>query len=237
MIKWLERNWFKILVSIIFIIGIVIVYQSCQDSADQEKMDANDKEISDLKKENKDLEGDVSEATQKAIKWEERAKKKEDLINARDLEINKLKEDLKKVPEIIEALPPSGVVSKMREILNCAQIELKDNGILFSEDCARIALNDLTSFSLVKKEIVLIEKSQVDCQDGWTFQKLATWNVYRIAWAQGSQIMRYKTIVKKQDENFSLLKKQKKRAWLNGLWKGFVGGVIVAAVIKLLRIL
>ncbi len=237
MIKWLEKNWFKILIALVFIIGVMIMNRACRDSAAQEKIDANNKEISDLKKEIGTLEDEAFDATETAKKWEAKAEEKEGLIIARDLEIMKLKEAQKKVTAVVMELPPSELVAETREILDCAEIELQDNGILFSEYCARRALIDLKGFSLLKEEIGLVEQSMIDCQDGWTFQKLATWNIYRTAWAQGMQILRYKTVVKKQDENFSLLKKQKKGAWLDGAWKGFLAGLIMVAIIKLLRII
>lgn len=237
MIKWLAKNWFKILIALVFIIGLILLDRACHDSAAQKKIDANNKEISDLKGKNEKLEIIALESTEKAKEWQKRAKEKEELIIVRDLEIKELKEEQKKVTAVVMELPASELVAGAREILDCAEIELQDNGILFSEFCARKALIDLREFSLVKRQVGLIEQSMIDCQDGWTFQKLATWNIYRTAWAQGMQILNYKTIVKNQDENFSLLKKQKKGAWLNGAWKGFLAGLIVAAVIKLLRIL
>ena len=237
MIKWLGENWFKLIIIFAIIIVSLILGRTCQDSKDQEKIDANDKEISDLKKKNEKLEDVAFESTETAKEWERRAKEKEDLIIARDLEIKELKEEQKKVTAAVMELPPSELVAETREILDCAEIELTDNGILFSEFCARRALIDFREFSLVKEQIGLVEQSMIDCQAGWTFQKLATWNIYRTAWAMGSQILNYKTIVKNKDENFSLLKKQKKGAWLNGAWKGFLAGLIVAAIIKLLRII
>lgn len=240
MIKWLGENWFKILISLVFIVGIVVVYQSCQNSDNEEKIDANDKEILELKKKNGDLEGVAFEATETAQKWENKAKEKEDLLIARQVEIDQLKKDLKKVPEIIMELPPSKLVEEMQEILDCAEIELfyffpTEPKVLFSENCARAALTELAKFSLIKREIGLIEQSQIDCQDALTFQKLATWNVYRIAWSQGSQILNYKAIDEERVENFSLLKKQKKKAWLNGATKGFLAGVALIVIISLAR--
>ena len=233
MIKWLGENWFKILIVLVFIIGIVLIDRACHDSAAQKKIDANNKEISDLKGKNEKLEDVAFESTEAAKKWEKKAKEKEDLIIARDLEIKELKEEQKKVAAAVMELPPSELVAETQEILDCAEIELTNNGILFSEFCARRALIDLREFSLVKMQIGLVEQSLIDCQDGWTFQKLATWNIYRTAWAMGSQILNYKTIVKKQDENFSLLKKKGKKSFWTGLKIGFVigAGVTITFVI------
>lgn len=234
MIKWLGKNWLKLIIIIFIIISLIVLDRACQNDENQEKIDEKDKKITELEKKNTGLENDVFSATKTAVKWEKKAKEKEDLLLARQSEIDQLKADLKKVPAIIAELPPPRLVEDMRKILDCAEIELKDNGILFSKKAARIALTELTKFSLVKREVGLIEESQFDCQDALTFQKLATWNVYRIAWSQGSQILNYKTITKEKDQQFSLLKKQKKRSWLDGLWKGFLAGFGAAIAISIL---
>lgn len=238
--KWLAKNWLKLIIVIFIIIGLVLLDRACQNDKNQEEIQEKEEKISGLEDKNKKLEDEVFNAVDTAKKWEAKAKEKEDLFLARQSEIDQLKEDLKKVPEIIMELPPSKLVEEIQEILDCVEIELfyffpTEPKILFSEDCARIALTELTKFSLVKREVGLIEKSQLDCQDALTFQKLATWNVYRVAWSQGSQILNYRTIVKEKDNQFSLLKKQKKRSWLDGAWKGFLAGVAFVVIVSLAR--
>lgn len=233
MIKWLKKNWMITL--FIFIVSMMFWDRACKDSNYKKDIKKSDDKILTLEKKNEKLENVVFESAETAKKWEKRSEEKEDLIKARELEINQLKEDLKKVPGIILELPPSELVAKTREILDCAQIELTDQGIVFSENCARAALIELTKFSLVKNQVSMIEQSMIDCQDALTFQKLATWNVYRVAWAQGSQILNYKTIGDEKDLKFSLCQKQKKKAWLDGLWKGFLigaGATIIFSLVK-----
>ena len=90
-------------------------------------------------------------------------------------------------------------------------------------------------FSLIKEELKETQFSLSASLEATQFQKMATWYFLGATWRMGEQILNYKVIIKKQDENFSLLKKQKKGAWLNGLWKGFLVGVAFVFIIRLAR--
>jgi len=235
MIKWLGENWFKILIILVFIIGVVIVYQSCGDSADQKKMDANDKEIKELEKKNTKLEGEMYEAVEKA-------KAAEKVVAEKEAEIAKsafkIKEPQKRRIEIVRAvaeLPAPRLVEDLREILDCAQIELKDDGVLFPMECSRTVLAMAREFSLIKEELKETQFSLSASLEATQFQKMATWYFLGAAWKMGGQILNYKVIIKKKDENFSLLKKQKKRSWLNGATKGFLAGVGLTIIFILAR--
>lgn len=235
MIKWLAKNWFKILIVLVFIIGVLIVYQSCGDSADQEKMDANDKEIKELKEKNEKLEDEMFEAVENAKAAEKVVAEKEAEIAKSTLIIEDLRKERTEVAEIVTDLPAPRLVIGLQQILDCAQIELKDDGILFSVDCSRKVLTMAREFSLIKEELTETQFSLSASLEATHFQKMATWYFLGVAWKMGDQILNYKVIVKKQDENFSLLKKQKKRSWLDGAWKGFLAGVTFIVIINLAR--
>lgn len=237
MIKWLKKNWFKVLLVIAFIIGLVLLDRACHDSAAQKKIDANNEEISDLKKKNEDLEDEMYEAVENAKAAEKIVAEKEAEIAKSAIIIKELRRKRTEIVKVVAELPPPRLVEDLREILDCAQIELKDDGVFFSMECSRTVLTMINEFSLVKEELTQTQFSLSASLEATHFQKMATWYFLGAAWKLGSQILNYKVIVKKQDENFSLLKKQKKGAWLDGAWKGFIAGLIVAAAIKLLRIL
>ena len=139
------------------------------------------------------------------------------------------------VAEIVTDLPAPRLVIGLQQILDCAQIELKDDGILFSMECSRTVLTMAREFSLIKEELKETQFSLSASLEATQFQKMATWYFLGASWRLGAQVLNYKIIVKKQDENFSLLKKQKKRSWLNGATKGFLVGVALVVIISLAR--
>ena len=89
-------------------------------------------------------------------------------------------------------------------------------------------------FSLVKEELDETRFALSESQEATQLQKMCTWHVYKIAWAQGSQIMNYQDIIKEKDYQFDLCQKKKKASFLQGLWRGFVIGVAITATIKLI---
>jgi hypothetical protein len=93
----------------------------------------------------------------------------------------------------------------------------------------------IREFSLIKEELKETQFSLSTSQEATYFQKRATWYFLGAAWSLGSQVLNYKVIIKKQDENFSLLKKQKKRSWIKGATKGFLIGVAFVIIISLAR--
>lgn len=231
MIKWLKKNWFKVFITLVFIIGLILLDRVCHDSGAQKKIDANNKEISDLKEKNEKLEDEMYEAVENAKAAEKVVSEKEAQIAKSALVIKELREKRIKVVEMMMDLPAPRLVDDLREILACAQIELKDNGVLFSLDCSRKVLTMISQFSLIKEELKETQFSLLTSQEATHFQKMATWYFLGAAWSLGSQVMNYKIIIKKQDENFSLLKKQKKKSFWTGLKIGFIAGVGITVTV------
>jgi len=93
----------------------------------------------------------------------------------------------------------------------------------------------LGQFSLVKEERDLLQLSLTDSLEALTFQRMATFNIYRIAWAQGSQVLNYREIIKEKDFQFSLCEKQRKKSFFRGFWKGALVGAGITVVIFFLR--
>ncbi|MCK4760505.1 MAG: hypothetical protein KAT69_10680 [Candidatus Aminicenantes bacterium] len=235
MLKWLGKNWLKLIIVISIIIGLVLLDRACQDDEDQEKIDANNEKISDLKKKNEDLEDEMYEAVKNAKAAEKIVAEKEAELAESALKIKELQKKRTEIVRVVAELPPLRLVEDLREILECAEIELKDDGILFSIECSRIVLTMISEFSLIKEELKETQFSLSASLEATQFQKMATWYFLGAAWSLGSQVLNYKVIIKKQDENFSLLKKQKKKSWLDGAWKGFLAGVAFVMIINLAR--
>ena len=143
------------------------------------------------------------------------------------------------VQEVAE-LPASKLVAESQEILECAEIELQDDGILFSIECARISLTMIKQFSLIKEELNATSFSLSESTEALQFQKMATWYFLGAAWKLGSQVLNYKVMVKKheeiierKDEKFTLCQSQKKKSFWSGLKIGLVigGGITITFVI------
>lgn len=233
--KWLKENWLKLIIVISIIFGLILLDRACRDDKSQEKIQLKDKEIQDLQDQNEDLEDGIYEAVENAKAAEKVVAEKEAWMAKSALVIEELIRKRIEVVRIVAELPPPRLVEDLREILNCAQIELKDNGILFSIECSRTVLIMISQFSLIKEELKETQFSLSESQEATQFQKMATWYFLGASWRLGTQVLNYKIIVKKQDEKFSLLKKQKKRSWLDGAWKGFLAGVAVIVIISLAR--
>jgi len=230
--NWIKKNW------IILALGILVIIlfgdRACKSSSYKKDIRNLDEEISILEVDNKRLEGVVFEATEDAKIAEKKVAEKEASIAKRDLVIKKLRKKRVEVIEVVSKLPPSELVEKTKEILKCADIQLTEEGVLFSVECARISLTMIAQFSLIKEELNETRFSLSESLEATQFQKIATWNVYRVAWSQGIQIMNYREIIEKKDVQFSLCEKQRKSSWLDGLWKGFLIGVGVAVIGRLL---
>lgn len=215
--------------------GILIVFFSfekyCRDAGYEKKIRDLDKEISDLEEENVKLEGEVVEYVKGAIADEAEVAKLEAEIEESKSRIKYLEKEEEVVEEIVMALPPLELVEETREILGCAEILLNEEGILFSVECAREGLLKLKRFSLVEKKydeaIFALSKSG----KALTFQKRVSWRLFGALWKMGDQIINYKVIAKKQAIKFNLAEKQNKKRFLSGLWKGFVIGIVVGAVV------
>jgi len=226
LIKW---KWIFLAVGIL--IALFSFEKYCRDAGYEKKIGDLDKEISDLKKDNVKLEGEVVEYVKGAIADEAEVAKLKDEVEESKSRIEVLEKEEAEVEEVVMALPPSELVEETREILGCAEILLNQEGILFSVECAREGLLKLKRFSLVERKydeaILALSKSE----KALAFQKRVSWKLYGALWKMGDQIINYKAMAKKQAIKFNLAEKQNKKHFLSGLWKGFVIGVIAGVVI------
>jgi len=240
MIKWLGKNWLKLIIVISIIVGLVLLDRACQDDKNQEEIQEKDEEISDLQGQNDKLEDEIQEALTNGKAAQDLADKKVAELAQSATIIKELRKKRTEVVRIVMELPPTRLVEDLREALDCAKIELfyfypTDPKILFSLDCSRKALIMAGEFSLIKEELSQTQFSLSLSMEATQLQRKASWYFLGAAWNLGYQVLNYKIIVKKQDEKFSLLKKQKKRSWLDGAWKGFLAGVAVIVIINLAR--
>lgn len=234
-IKWLGENWLKLIIVISIIFGLVLLDRACRDDESEKKIQEKEDEISDLKKQNDDLEDEIWIAVANGEAAEKIVKEKEAEIAKSALKIKELRRKRTAVVAVVAELPPPRLVEDLREILDCALIELKDDGVFFPMECSRTVLAMIKEFSLMKEELRETRFSLSESQEATQFQKMATWYFLGASWRMGKQLLNYKVMVRKQDEKFSILKKQKKGSWLDGAWKGFLAGVAFVVIISLVR--
>lgn len=231
--KWLKKNW----IPLAFGILIIILWsdKSCDEASYKRDIAGLDKEISEKEADNVKKDGIIQEGKDQALAAQAVVVEKEANIEASRLRILELERREPEIEAEVMALPPSELVENTRKILECAQIELTENGILFSEECTRAALVKLETFSLIKAQLEETKFSLSESQEATQFQKIATWNVYRIAWAQGSQIMNYRTIIEATDQKYIRCEKQRKKSFWKGLKLGLAigGGITVTFVLIL----
>lgn len=235
-LNWLKKNWLRV-ISWAALGGLAIFLlsyiRSCDEVAYKEDIAALDEEISGLKAKNIKLEDEAVEFVQGAKEYEKVVAEKEANIEASRqiiLDLRKKREEV--VAEVME-LPPSQLVKRTREILDCAQVELTDDGILFSEDCARRSLAMIAQFSLIKKEINQTGFSLSEYGEALQFQKMVSWKLYGALWKLGDVVLNLKVIVKRTETKFMKSERQRKKGFLKGVLIGIAigGGITVTFVI------
>jgi len=229
--EWLKKNWLKIIIAIAIFIGIIYLDRACRDASYKKDIKESNEKIKVLETDNLKKDVIIEDAVKMAEAAEARVEENLAVIAERDITIKDLREKREERVEVIMELPPSRLVEEAREILECAEIQLISKGVLFSVECARNAIAMISQFSLIKQELDETTFSLSEALEAVHFQKIATWNVYRIAWAQGSQIMNYKSIIEEKDFQFDLCEKQKSKNFWRGLKTGIIIGVVVGVVI------
>lgn len=235
-LEWVKKNWLRLIIvisAVVLLFYVLSVVRSCDEAAYQKDIAKLDEEILELETDNERLEEEKGKAIAGAKAAEKVVAEKEVEIAEAELRIKALEKEEIKITQVVAELPPSELVKETREILECAEVKLTDDGILFSVECMRSNLEKLKRFSLVENKYNEATFALSTSKETLQFQKMATWYVYRIAWAQGSQIMNYRSIVKKQDLKFVRCEKQRKRNFLKGAIIGVIigAGIVVTIVI------
>jgi len=239
--KWLKKDWFKLIIVIAFIIGLLWLGRACSNAKYEKDIAKLDDEILELNEKNVKLAGEVNEYFADALANEKVvADLKAEVVESK-LRIEELEKEEAEVGAIVAELPPSQLVEDTRMILECAEIELTEDGVLFSVACAQSNLVKLKRFSLVENKydeaIFALSKSE----EALHFQERVAWNLYGVAWKLGDQILNLKVIGKRKDKKFELSEKQRRKSWWNGLKIGLVigGGLTITFVIimPLIRLL
>lgn len=228
-LRKLKNNWIPLaLVALIF---VLLGDKACDDAAYRRGIKDLDKKIAEDVKKIRELDGEVRAGEKGALAAAAVVLTLEKTIEEsriRDLELA-AKEP--KIEAEIAALPPSELVFRLREDLECEEIELTEEGVLFPVKCARATLVKLTRFDIVQARLKETQFSLSQSLEATQFQKIATWNVYRVAWAQGTQILRYQNVVKNLNQKYDDCEKQRKKGFWGGLIKGLLIGAGVTVVI------
>lgn len=235
--KWLKENLLKILIFIfIALVVIFVLDRFFKDESFEEKLKKSDEKIAELDKHNAELDQVILDSKEMAEKVEAIVAEKEELIRLKDLEIEGLQKEEALVEEAIEDLTDLEVVVDITRILELpGEVELRNQEVVFTLSAANKTLVIFRKQPLIIQQRDKALEAKGIAREALRLQKVATWNVYRIAWAQTWQISNWVGKYKEKVGQFKGAMKQKRKAWLDGVWKGFVVGVIVTIIFSVLR--
>lgn len=231
-VHWVKKNW--LVLALVLLVIILWTSKSCNEARYKRDIAGLDEEIAVKVTDNVEKDVIINEAKNRAIRAEAVVAEREANIRESQIIITDLQRRISETASEVVELPPSELVKEAQKILDCAQIQLTTEGVLFSVECTQAVLTMAREFSLMKEELGQMRFSLSESQEATQFQKIATWNVYRIAWAQGTQIMNYRDIVKKQDIKFTKSEKQRKKSFWSGLKIGLAIGAGLTVTITLI---
>lgn len=230
--NWIKKNWLPLVLAILVVVFAQSV-RTCGEAKYKKDIAALDKEISGLKKKNVKLEGE-------AVEYVKSAEADQKIVEGLKVEVAKSKlriEDLEReeieIERVVMELPPPRLVENLRETLECKEILLNENGILFSVECARQGLLKLERFSLVEgkynEAIFALSKSEKALQ----FSERRSWKLYGALWKLGDIVLNLRIIAKNQDIKFTKSEQQRKKGFLKGVLIGVAigGGITITFVI------
>lgn len=234
--KWIKKNWLRLIVGAViigFFFYVLSVVRSCDDAAYNEDIKVLDEEISGLKEDNVKLEDEAKVYIADAEAYKKVVAEKEANIEQSRLRILELQKKRETVVAEVAQLPPSRLVEEIQEILDCVQVTLKSEGILFSVECSRKVLAMLKDFSLIKEELDETRFSLSESLEATQFQKMVSWKLYGALWKLGGVILNLKVIVKSTEKKFTRSEQQRKKSFWRGLVIGVAigGGITVTLVI------
>lgn len=230
---WLKKNWLFLI--FLFMILIFAIDHFKDKSDFRKNIRESDKRIQDLDRDNREKDKIILDSKKIIEKAEKVVEEKEKEIAKRDLKIKKLQKAEAKVPAKVEALPPPQVVINTAKIIGCDEIELRNGEVVFSLACAKKNLIFIDQADLIRQQRDAFSLSLLDCQEALTFQKIVTYNLFRISWAQFMQKINWKSMYNEKEDQFQLAVKEKKKAWRKGLMKGIIIGVIITIALSILR--
>ena len=236
--KWIKKNWLRLIVGAVivgFFFYLISVVRSCDDAAFNEDIKVLDEEISGLKKKNVTLEDEAKVYVAEAEAYKKVVAEKEANIEKSRLRILELQKRRETIVAEVADLPPSRLVEEFQEILACAQVTLKSDGILFSVECSRKVLAMLKDFSLIKEELDETRFSLSESLEATQFQKMVSWKLYGALWKLGDVVLNLKVIVKSTEKKFTRSERQRKKGFLKGVLIGVAigGGITITFVIVL----
>lgn len=233
--KWLKENLLKILIlTFIVVVAIFVADRFFKDSGFRKDIRESDKRIQKLDKENAKERRTAKESIEAAKKLEGIVEKKERIIKARNQRIYALMKKEEKVPAEVEALEAPDVVRRTIEYLGLDEVKLEGDRVVFTLAAAKrnLILQDQGQLIRMQRDELIVNLAE--SQGALQIQKVASFNLWRATLAQQWQISNWREKYEEKDGQFNRAKKEKKKSWFDGLWKGFVAGVIVTFTLKLL---
>ena len=238
-LKFVLKNW----IPIAFAVLVVVLFadKSCDEAAFRKDIAVLDEDVTELEKKNVKLEDEGYKYIKDAEANEKVVADLKVVIAESKSKIEELEREEVEVETIVAALPVALLIKDTKMILECAEIELTNDGILFSIECTRSNLAKLKAFSLIRRQLDETAFALSTAEEALHFSERRSWNLYGALWKMGDQIINYRAIGKIKDQKYDRSEKQRKKSWFNGLFIGFAIGagitVTIVIVIPLIRLI
>lgn len=230
--KWIKENW--LLLILLFVVGIFVFDRLGKDSEFRKGLRESDARIQELDKDNAEKEKTAKEAIEAATELEGIVEEKERIIEARNQRIFALMKKEDEVPAEVEALEGPDVVRRTIEHLGLNEVKLEGDRVVFTLAAAKrnLVLQDQGQLIRMQRDELIV--NMAESQKALQTQKVVTFNLWRATLAQQWQISNWQEKYEEKDGQFKGAMKDRKKRWLDGLWKGFVAGVIISFTLRML---
>ncbi len=236
-LKFLLKNWIP--VSFAVLIFVILTDKSCDESAFRKDIAVLDTEIVDLRTKNVKLEDEAFEYIEGAKFDKEIVEGLKAEISASKTRIKELEKEEAEVDIIVAELPVIRLVEDTRLVLDCAEVELTEDGILFSVECTRSNLAKLKKFSLVEGKYKDALLALSTAEEALHFSERRSLKLFGALWKYGSIVINYKRMDKIQDKKYERSEKQRKRSYFKGVVLGITIGagitITIVLIIPLIR--
>lgn len=231
---WIKKNGVFLIIATVVVVSIITNIGSCASEINYKKqIRSKDNEIAELKQDMKREEEKVRAAIEEARTAEEEARKERVEKEKHKANEARLEEEKKGLRAKIAALPPTQIVVHTVEILRVEpeEIMLQEQGVLFTLSAARVNLEFLEEFTLVKKQrgelqisLVKSEASGVKLLEAGAKKDIAIT-------AKDKQLVGWLETEVKWNEKFDLSEKKGKKARVKGRKEGAVVATVFIIVL------
>ena len=231
--NWLKENWLLIGLALLLALYMAIGIDGCVSKFNYKKQIRQlNKSISEKEKRIKGREAVIGELRKGISERDESIAKRDGLIREKDEEIVSIRKERDSWKGKVEEMTPSEVVVNTRNVLNCANIFERPDGVLFTLACARVNLDALRSgeFSFAQEEVKKLEEKIADMTAKDLLKDAQILDLEKINLKKDKIIADERGAKENWKDKFTLCESEKKKARKKGRKEGSVVGFIIGLV-------